>query len=216
MSLSPPPRPPASRVPPTYANANRLWVDSSVRALAQGVVEAPVLRELGGRVDGGRVLELGTGRRGTGLRLALSAFGAAHVDGVELHPGSVRACRERTEDLGGRRTVVQGDATALEAADGAYDAVFAWHLLHHAERWRDAVREAARVLRPGGRLYVADMTARFVDSRALRAVSYHPADGDRPTPESVAQACRDAGLEVVGSRVRYGGWWLALVARRVT
>ena len=40
------------------------------------------------------------------------------------------------------------------------------------------------MLRPDGRLYSCEMTARFVDSRPLRAVSRHPADGDRPTPDA--------------------------------
>ncbi len=149
-------------VPPTYADCNRLWVDSRPRALAQRVFEARVLRCLGGRVEGGRVLEIGPGRRGTGLRLAVEEFGAASAVGVELFDESVRACRRAVADLGGRVRVLQGDATALDAADGSYDAVFCYHLLHHADDWRAAVREAARVLRPGGRLYVAEMTARFV------------------------------------------------------
>ena len=55
-------------VPPTLVDANRLWVDARLRALVQRRVEAPVLLRLGGPVSGGRVLELGTGRRGTGLR----------------------------------------------------------------------------------------------------------------------------------------------------
>jgi len=206
--------PPTRPVPPTYVDANRLWVDSRVRAVAQRRVEVPVLLALGGRVDGGRVLEIGPGRRGTGLRLALSELGAGHVDGVELHPDSVAACRAAVADLGDQVAVQQGDATALAAADATYDAVLAFHLLHHAADWRSAVREAARVLAPGGRLYVADMTARFVDSRALRAVSHHPRDADRPTPDAIAAAVRDAGLEVVGSRVRFAGWWVGLVARR--
>ncbi len=172
-----------------------------------------MLRCLGGRVEGGRVLEIGPGRRGTGLRLAVEEFGAASAVGVELFDESVRACRRAVADLGGRVRVLQGDATALDAADGSYDAVFCYHLLHHADDWRAAVREAARVLRPGGRLYVAEMTARFVDSRPLRAVSLHPADGDRPTPGGVAAAVRDAGLEVV-ARHSLLGWWLALVARK--
>ena len=205
---------PVRPVPPTYANCNRLWVDSRVRAVAQRVVEVPDLRRLGGRVDGGHVLEIGSGRRGTGLRLALQEFGAARADGVELYPASVDACRRAVADLGDRVRVEQGDATALAAGDATYDAVFCYHLLHHADDWRGALREAARVLRPGGRLYVADMTARFVDSRLLRAVSHHPADGDRPTPDGIAQACRAAGLQVAGQQVRHLGWWTALAARK--
>jgi ubiquinone/menaquinone biosynthesis C-methylase UbiE len=85
-------------------------------------------------------------------------------------------------------------------------------VLHHARDWRAVVAEAARVLRPGGRLYAADMTARFVDSPGLRAVSMHPRDGDRPTPEGIASAVSAAGLQVTGSTTRYRGWWTALVA----
>jgi predicted RNA methylase len=114
----------ASRpVPPTLVDANRLWVDSRVRALVQRRVEAPVLLRLGGPVPGGRVLELGTGRRGTGLRLALEVIGAAHADGVERYETSVAACREAVRDLGGRVEVRRGDASApallLTALDAA-------------------------------------------------------------------------------------------------
>ena len=201
-------------VPRTLVDANRVWVDSRVRAAAQRRVEAPVLRQLGGTLDGGEALEVGPGRRGTGSRLALELFGAARVRAVELPPASAQACRRALADLGDRVVVEQGDATALPLPDRSVDAVFCYHLLHHAQEWRAAVREAARVLRPGGRLYAAEMTARIVDSRPLRAVSFHPADGDRPTTASVVEACASAGLEVVGSRERFAGCWTAVVARR--
>lgn len=199
-------------MPRTFVDGTPLWIDSRPRAVAQRKFEAAVLHRLGGDVRGGTVLELGTGRRGTGLRLALDRFGAARVDGVELHPASVAACRAAVRDLGERVRVEQGDATRLSAAESSYDAVFAYHVLHHAPAWRDAVREAARVLRPGGRFFSCEMTARIVDSRPLRAVAFHPADGDRPTPESLAAACRDAGLTVSAQETRFAGCWTALVA----
>ncbi len=204
------PGPARPRVPPTLVDANRLWVDSRPRALLQARFEAGVLRRLGGDVPGGHVLELGTGRRGTGLRLAVEVFGAARVDGVELYPSSVAACREAVADLGAAVRVEQGDATALTAADASYDAVLSWHTLHHCADWRAAVAEAARVLRPGGRFLDCEMTARIVDSRPLRAVSFHPADGDRPTPDTLAAACRAAGLRVQAQQTRFAGCWTAL------
>jgi ubiquinone/menaquinone biosynthesis C-methylase UbiE len=203
----------------TVVDANRLWVDSPVRARAQELFEARELLALGGRLTGGsahqvRALEIGAGRKGTGIRLALTAFGADRVDAVELHPGSVAAALDATVDLARVRTVEVGDARSLAAADGTYDAVFCYHLLHHSPQWRRAVDEAARVLRPGGRFYVCEMTARFVDSAPLRAVSRHPDDGDRPTPDTLAEAVRAAGLQVLGQRTRFRGWWTALAAVR--
>jgi ubiquinone/menaquinone biosynthesis C-methylase UbiE len=201
-------------VPPTYVDGTRLWVDSRPRAFVQRQVEAAILRRLGGEVPGGTVLELGTGRRGTGLRLALDVFGAARADGIERYPASVAACRAADRDLDGRVDVREGDATALTAAEGSYDAVFGYHVLHHTEAWRDVVGEAARVLRPGGRFFSCEMTARFVDSRLLRAVAFHPADGDRPTPSTMAATCQDAGLTVLAQETWLAGCWTALVAIR--
>ena len=201
-------------MPPTYVDASRLWIDSRLRAFAQRRAEAAILRRLGGAVPDATVLELGTGRRGTGLRLALDVFGAARAEGIDRHPTSVAACRGAVGDLGGRVDVRQGDATGLPMAAETYDAVFAYHVLHHTEAWRDVVREAARVLRSGGRFYSCEMTARFVDSRLLRAVAFHPADADRPTPATLAAACRDAGLTVLAQETRLAGCWTAVVATR--
>ncbi len=116
---------------PTLLDANYLWVDSRPRALVQDLLEVRILRQLAGRSVTGRALEIGCGRRGTGSRLAIARFGVAHVDAIDLHPGSVHACRAALSDLGDRVSVDVGDARNLTAADSSYDAVFSYHLLHH-------------------------------------------------------------------------------------
>ena len=193
---------------------NRLWVDSRMRAVAQARVEGPALRALAGARTAGRALEIGCGRRGTGIRLALNLLGAEHVDAIDLHTDSVRAVSRATADLADRVRVSVGDARALACPDAAYDTVFSYHLLHHTPHWRTAVREAAQVLRPGGALLLCDMTARFVDHPIMRLLSRHPHDGDRPTPDALADAVAAAGLVLVGQRTRYLGCWTALVAVR--
>ncbi len=51
---------------------------------------------------------------------------------------------------------VQGDATALPMADGSVDAVLFTDALHHVPAAYGALKEAARVLRPGGVLVVEE------------------------------------------------------------
>lgn len=96
----------------TLVDLNRLWVDSCLRAVAQRRVELPVLDALAGHSRGGRVLELGCGRRGTGIRQALTRLSATSVDGVELSVDSVLACRAATADLGDRVRVLPGERDA--------------------------------------------------------------------------------------------------------
>jgi ubiquinone/menaquinone biosynthesis C-methylase UbiE len=198
---------------PTYADLNSVWVDSWARAEVLKRIEAPTLARLGGRVDGGRVLEIGTGRRGLGARMAVELFGAAHVDAVELFPDSVALADAALADLAGRVQVVQGDATQLDARDAAYDAVFDYHALHHIDDWRGAVAETARVLKPGGRFYFSELTRRIVDARWIRAVSQHPSD--RFNDAELCAALAAAGLPVDEGFVRRaGGGWVLGVARR--
>lgn len=202
----------SATVPPTYVNANRLWVDSRLRYEIGLRVEGRILRRLGAR--GAVAVEIGTGRRGLGARVAVEVLGAAEVTAFDLHPASVGRARVRCADLADRVTFRVGDATALPVADASADLVVDFHALHHIPDWRAAVAEAARVLRPGGQLALTEMTARFVDAPWLRAVSRHPAD--RFSTDELVAELRARGLEVPPGRLRRaaGDRWIQAVATK--
>lgn len=199
--------------PPTYVDADRVWVDSRLRYEIGLRVEGPTLARLGAR--GERCLEIGTGRRGLGARIAATQLGARQVVAFDVHPASVRRATARTADLRDRVRIEVGDATDLPVADVSCDLVLSLHAFHHVEHWRAAVGECARVLRPGGQLALAEMTARFIDARWLRAVASHPRHDRFDTGELLAELRRH-GLQVApGALVsRAGGRWVQAVATR--
>lgn len=125
-------------------------VDSARRFAASGEF-AEVLWLLGSRLDGATVLDLGAG---TGIAsAALLASGAARALAVEPDPSDEvgRGAIARL-DPDGRLEVLDGIAESIPAEDGSVDIVYARQVLHHASDLGAAVRECARVLRPGGLL----------------------------------------------------------------
>jgi arsenite methyltransferase len=121
------------------------------------------LAHLAGVRPGSQVLDVASGR-GRTARLLASEFGA-EVTGVEPSGRSVAAARAEAEAAGlqGRVRFVQGDAAALPAPSGAFDAVICECALCLFSDKGRAVGEMRRVLRPGGTVAIADLTAESDD-----------------------------------------------------
>jgi ubiquinone/menaquinone biosynthesis methyltransferase len=91
---------------------------------------------------------------GTGdLAFALSALGA-DVTGIDASAQMVSAALTRSH-VGAPKFVV-GDMTQLDASDESVDVVTAGYGLRNVPDFKRALREIARVLRPGGRLLTLD------------------------------------------------------------
>ncbi|HVM44856.1 MAG TPA: class I SAM-dependent methyltransferase [Candidatus Thermoplasmatota archaeon] len=134
-----------------------------------------------GVAPGTRALDVGAG---SGFVASALLAAGAQVDAVDASPEMVELLRRR----GVAARVA--DAERLPFENGTFDRAFANMCLHHVERPGVALREMARVLRPGGRLAVTDLDAHAFD---FLRVEHH----DRWmgfAREDVARWLREAGL----------------------
>lgn len=112
----------------------------------------------------GQVLEVAIG---TGRNLGLFARDV-QLTGVELSPGMLARAQERAAALDVKADLRRGDAQALDFPDESFDTVVATLALCSIPNDGAAVREMARVLRPGGRLVLLEHVASPL--RPIRAV----------------------------------------------
>ena len=123
-----------------FYDATRALPEETLLAVSDMVAEATR--------DRGRCLEIGVG---TG-RIALPL----HERGVDLYGIDISsAMLEKLRTKASERTPVRvmvADATDLPFLDDSFGSAVAVHVLHLIPRWKDAVRELARCVRPGGLL----------------------------------------------------------------
>ncbi|WP_460845666.1 class I SAM-dependent methyltransferase [Nocardioides ultimimeridianus] len=114
---------------------------------------------------GPEVLEIGCGSGAMAAEVLRARPGITRYVATDVDPAMVRlAGRELAGDDRAETQVV--DASGLPFADGSFDTVTSWLMLHHTITWERVLADAARVLKPGGRLVGYDLA----DSGRSRAI----------------------------------------------
>lgn len=199
------------RITPVYDVMNRVMTAGLDRRWRRLTAEAAVR-------PGDRVLDAccGTGD----LALAAERAGGT-VTGLDFSERMLERARTKSTTV----EWVQGDVTALPFADGSFDAVTVGFGIRNVPDLEAGLAELARVLRPGGRLGVLEITQprgalrpffgvwfdRVVPAlgRVLpggAAYTYLPASVRRfPGPADIAAALERAGFEAIEWRLLAGG-----------
>jgi demethylmenaquinone methyltransferase / 2-methoxy-6-polyprenyl-1,4-benzoquinol methylase len=200
------------RIAPVYDVMNRamtMGLDRRWRRLAVRESVQP----------GDRVLDAccGTGD----LALAARKAGAGEVVGLDFSERMLERARRKAPEL----EWVQGDVLALPFDDGAFDVATCGFGIRNVEDLEAGLRELGRVIRPGGKLAVLEITRPSgllrpffrlwfdvlipVAGKVLpggKAYTYLPASVRRfPGPDDLAAVFRQAAFENVTYRLLAGG-----------
>lgn len=155
---------------------------------------------------GARFLDIGTG---TGRVLQLFGGSVGQGTGIDLSLDMLRVARANLESAGLANCQVRhADMYRLPFDDGSFDAAAMHMVLHYADRPAAAVAEAGRVLRPGGRLAVADFAAHDVErlrtEHAHRRLGF--SDGEMAAWFDAAGLCAGAERRLAGEPLTVVVW----------
>lgn len=152
------------------------------------LVEARLLERIG---DGpiGDLLDVGTG---TGRILELLGPRATSGLGIDITREMLSVARSHIEKAGLDHCQVRlGDMYGLSAQGMMFDLIIIHQVLHFADKPALAVAEAARVLRPGGRLFIVDFAPHSLEY--LRSEHAHRRLGFRN--DDIGGWMQEAGLD---------------------
>ena len=152
------------------------------------------LAQLAGVVPGARVVDVACGSGATAL-LLVRELGCVTV-GVDLGARAIDQARRATP-AGARASFEVGDAETLPLPDAGFDVALSECSLCTFPDKPRAIAEMARVVRPGGTIAIADVTADLdaLPAKLRTALARVACVADARSADDYAALLRDAGCE---------------------
>jgi ubiquinone/menaquinone biosynthesis C-methylase UbiE len=154
------------------------------------------------------VLDLGCGTGRLLNRLA-SQFPDLRGTGLDLSPQMLQVARQSNQHRP-RLIYLEGNAESLPFAEGQFDAVFNTISFLHYPQPEKVLSEVARVLSPGGRFYLVDITA---NNSAFQLMANSPAGVKFYHQEQREKLGSVAGLLCLGHYYLLGPVLLTIFAK---
>ena len=175
----------------------------------------------------GTVLDMDCGTGVAARTIARRANFSGRVTGIDLSPYLVEAAKRLADEegLGARVEFLSGDTRELDIPDGKFDAVVADALVSHVQETLTMIKEAGRVVKPGGLIAIFDgdyASMTFALDEPLQSKRYDEAliNAVVTSPRVMRQMPRiiqQAGLEMIRTfpyimaEVREGDFWLSAI-----
>ena len=155
-----------------------------------------------------RIVDVGCGYGHWACQLAVHV--GASVLALDVIPAAVAGAHDQVTAQGLEERVVvrQAAIEQIPAASGRYDVVWCRDMLNHVADLASALRECARVLRPGGLLllfqtFAGDLLEPREAARLYQALGLVPRNME---PAFIEQACAAAGFRLVRKEVIASEW----------
>jgi demethylmenaquinone methyltransferase/2-methoxy-6-polyprenyl-1,4-benzoquinol methylase len=175
--------------------------------------------EVAGLKPGDRALDVATGTGDMALILAERVGSSGHVTGVDFTPEMLRLARLKAAGRGWPVTFQEGDAQDLRFDSNSFAAVTCAFGVRNFEKRQAGINEMARVVAPGGRVVILELTPpqnalarRYMTdvvprlgqllARARDAYTYLPESSEEfPQPRELGAMMQAAGLRTVTYRL---------------